>query len=196
MLHFKSSQQSLISVTYINPLFPPNSRHDSTLSQQPTVIITHIIAKLSYLTILNTITPNHAPPRPPHSHHDSLHYTSHASATCYSGGAPWGDKGDARTKLADACSELIGNYGPLSDRKACRPGPGGATRSYEFEIRNENNYSVYISKDACVKDLGREIEYCTYGGRETVGAIIEMDLNIGGTDGADCCRGDPNSGTC
>ncbi|KAL8990283.1 MAG: hypothetical protein Q9169_008161 [Polycauliona sp. 2 TL-2023] len=101
-----------------------------------------------------------------------------ASATCYPGGTRWGDKDDARKKLVDACSrELIGDYGPLGDRKACRPGRGiSGTGSYEFEIRNENKYGVHISQNDCVEDLGREIQYCEYGGRETVGAILMREV--------------------
>lgn len=76
-----------------------------------------------------------------------------------------GNKDDALTKLISACSELIGDYAPGGDRKACRPGLRGG--SYEFEIRNENVYSINISQDACVADLRREIDDCTYGGKRT-----------------------------
>ncbi|KAG7001354.1 hypothetical protein G7Y79_00032g067070 [Physcia stellaris] len=111
-------------------------------------------------------------------------YASQASAGCYDGGAKWGNKDDAVKKLTDACSsELVGNYAPGGDRKACRPGLGGG--SYEFEIRNTNVYSIYISQDACVADLRIWIDNCTYGGK--TGDMGDLGIFK---------RGDPNSGNC
>ena len=95
-------------------------------------------------------------------------YTSSVSATCYGGGAIWLGKDDANTKLIDACNELAGTYAPGQDRAVCRNSAYG-NQKYDFQVHNQNNYAVSLSKDACVKNLRREIYNCDHGGYEVFG---------------------------
>ena len=95
---------------------------------------------------------------------------SGASATCYGSGAAWGNKDDARSKLNDACNTLAGTYAPNQDRSTCRnadsrnlPYP----EKIDFQVHNQNNYAVSLSKDVCITNLGHQITYCNAGGYET-----------------------------
>ena len=94
---------------------------------------------------------------------------SAASATCYSGGAPWLSTDDANAKLVDACNELVGTYAPNEDRKVCRN--SAYDQKYDFEVHNQNNYAASLSLDACVKNTRREIYNCGYGGHEVFGGV-------------------------
>ena len=133
-------------------------------------------------------------------------YTSGVSATCYGGGDTWASTGDANTKLIDACNELAGNYAPGQNRAVCRnadaPGLFGGDQKYDFQVHNQNNYAVFLSKDACVKNLRREIYNCSRGGYEVFGGAFcrYVDFAVGARGleyaVADLRRADPNLGRC
>ena len=96
-------------------------------------------------------------------------YTSSVSATCYGSGDNWLSTSDANTKLIDACNELAGTYAPGQNRAVCRNSGITTFQKYDFQVHNQNNYAVTLTKDACVKNLRREIYNCSHGGYEVFG---------------------------
>lgn len=111
-------------------------------------------------------------------------YASGASATCYGTGANWGSTNDAIQKLNDACNTLAGTYAPNQERSTCRNADGGTVFSagkYDFDVHNQNSYAIVLSKDTCVKNIGREIYNCNYGGYETFGNVYYRYENFRGT---------------
>ena len=41
----------------------------------------------------------------------------------------------------------------------------------DFEVRNQNNYAVTLSRDACITNLKRNIVNCDRGGYEVFGGV-------------------------
>ena len=97
---------------------------------------------------------------------------SSASATCYGSGAFWGStrrENDAISKLGGVCDNMKGTYKAGEVYTQCRGGLGGD--KYEFEARNQNNYAVSLSRDACITNLKRNIVNCDRGGYEVFGGL-------------------------
>ena len=85
-----------------------------------------------------------------------------ASADCFGSGYHWGDHPAAKTQLADACTELQGNYEPGEVLSKCRNNPEGG--SYNFKIENHTGGSIDISQDECEREIGGQIDNCGHGG--------------------------------
>ncbi|KAL8632181.1 hypothetical protein Q9189_002091 [Teloschistes chrysophthalmus] len=94
---------------------------------------------------------------------------SSASAKCFNTGQNWCNHDDAVNALKDACNPMKGNYKPGEVFSHCRDAPG--FESYEFKITNNNGQTTFVSYDACVSTITREIQNCGHGGEETFGGV-------------------------
>lgn len=93
---------------------------------------------------------------------------SSTSATCFGSGAPFGSKALAEETLKDACHEVDGTYDAGEVYSVCRNTP---VQKIIFEVNNQNKNAVFLSYDACVANLRRQIVNCYYGGYETFGGV-------------------------
>ena len=95
---------------------------------------------------------------------------SSTSATCFSTGATWLDKDNAKGKLNDVCHELDGTYDAGEVYSVCRNGETTLyNQKYIFEVKNQNRHAVSLSHTACVANLRRQIDNCPRGGYEFFG---------------------------
>ena len=70
------------------------------------------------------------------------------SAGCYSGGATWPSKDDAKCKGFEVCQELVGINRPIASGETfhvCRNGPNSVR--YDFYMRNVGSPNIVYSVD-------------------------------------------------
>lgn len=97
-------------------------------------------------------------------------YATSASGRCFNTGKNWGDHGEAKKQLANACKELKGTYQPRQVAARCRYNSRGQV-SYVFEIENNNSGNTHVSQDECEKNIGAQIDNCGHGGEKTYGGV-------------------------
>lgn len=93
-----------------------------------------------------------------------------ASAKCYSDGANWPNKEEARSFAYDACHSnggmFTGNYAPLQLKAMC---PQSGSLGVEFVVQNLNKEVGFdLGDDDCSERLNNEIFGCEHGGESTV----------------------------
>ena len=91
-----------------------------------------------------------------------------ASAGCFQTGQHWGDHGNAKAALADACHGLTGPYDSYQPKYACRDGSSG--QSFQFQVNNQNSGKT-VSQADCENHIGGIIDQCGHGGDTTVDGV-------------------------
>ena len=96
------------------------------------------------------------------------------SATCFPRGAWWWNKDYAKLQLEAACRDLKGTYAPGQVKSECKNAEFTERpwrQKYIFEVNNQNDHAVTLSHTACVRNIGREIQHCSFGGYENWGGV-------------------------
>jgi hypothetical protein len=93
-----------------------------------------------------------------------------ASAKCFTSGAKWPNREEARSFVYDACHKnggmFTGNYAPLQLKSMC-PRSGGL--GVEFVVQNQNREVGFdLGDDDCSSKLNGEIFNCEHGGEIVV----------------------------
>jgi hypothetical protein len=91
------------------------------------------------------------------------------SARCFTDGATWNNREQARTFINDACYKsggmFTGNYAPRQLKAMC---PRGQDQNIDFVVQNLNSNTGFdLANQDCYDKLNSEISKCTHGGETT-----------------------------